>query len=92
MAKAKCPAFDAEAAHKYFAAHCFNRAWDLMEKKERTAEDDRLMFALNQASIYRWLQRPAAGRRRGLDPRLQVRRKPLSPRPVPPRRSDRDHP
>lgn len=61
MAKAKSPAFDAEAAHKYFAAHCFNRAWDLIEKKDRTAEDDRLMVALNQASIYHWLQRPDCG-------------------------------
>jgi hypothetical protein len=61
MAKAKSPAFDAEAAHKYFAAHCFNRAWDLIEKKDRTSEDDRLMVALNQASIYHWLQRPDCG-------------------------------
>jgi hypothetical protein len=55
------PAFDVEAAHKYFAAHCFNRAWDLIEKKDRTSEDDRLMVALNQASIYHWLQRPDCG-------------------------------
>jgi len=58
MPRAKNRAFDAAAAHKYFAAHCFNSAWDLIEKKERTAEDDRLMVALNQASIYHWLQRP----------------------------------
>jgi hypothetical protein len=55
------PAFDVEAAHKYFAAHCFNRAWDLIEKKDRTSEDDRLMVALNQASVYHWLQRPDCG-------------------------------
>jgi hypothetical protein len=55
------PAFDVEAAHKHFAAHCFNRAWDLIEKKDRTSEDDRLMVALNQASVYRWLQRPDCG-------------------------------
>ncbi len=48
---------DAAAAHKYFSAHCFNRAWDLIEKKNRTPEEDRLMVALNQASIYHWLQR-----------------------------------
>ena len=64
MAKAKSPAFDAKAGHKYFAAHCFNRAWDLIEKKDRTAEDDRLMVALNQASIYHWLQRPDCGSER----------------------------
>ena len=61
MAKANSPAFDAEAVHRYFAAHCFNRAWDLIEKKDRTSEDDRLLVALNQASIYHWLQRPDCG-------------------------------
>jgi hypothetical protein len=52
------PDFDVAVAHKYFAAHCFNRAWDLLEKPDRTAEDERLMVALNQASIYHWLNRP----------------------------------
>ena len=52
------PDFDVAAAHKYFAAYCFNRAWDLLEKTHRTAEDERLMVALNQASIYHWLNRP----------------------------------
>jgi hypothetical protein len=54
----KSPDFDVAAAHKYFAAHCFNKAWDLLEKPDRTAEDERLMVALNQASIYHWLNRP----------------------------------
>jgi hypothetical protein len=49
---------DIAAAHKYFAAHCFNSAWDLIEKPERTPEDDRMMVALNQASIYHWRNRP----------------------------------
>jgi hypothetical protein len=61
MAKAKDPPINTESAHKYFAAHCFNRAWDLIDKKDRTAEDDRLMVALNQASIYLWLERPDCG-------------------------------
>lgn len=61
MTDAKAPALDTEAAHKYFSAHCFNRAWDLIEKESRTAEDDRLMVALNQASIYHWLQRSDCG-------------------------------
>ena len=51
------PRFDIAAAHRYFAAHCFNQAWDLIEKKERTPEDERMMVALNQASIYHWRQR-----------------------------------
>jgi hypothetical protein len=55
---ANAPEFDLEAAHKYFAAHCFNRAWDLIEKKDRTPEDDRMMVAMNQASLFHWSQRP----------------------------------
>jgi hypothetical protein len=54
---AKAPEFDVDAAHMYFSAHCFNNAWDLIEKTDRTPEDERLMVALNQASIYHWLQR-----------------------------------
>ncbi|MET0167430.1 MAG: hypothetical protein ABW318_20805 [Vicinamibacterales bacterium] len=49
--------FDVAAAHKHFSTQCFNRAWDLIEKSNRTPEDDRLMVALNQASIFHWLQR-----------------------------------
>lgn len=54
---AKEPGFDVSAAHKYFAAHCFNAAWDLIEKGDRTPADDRRMVALNQASILHWLHR-----------------------------------
>ena len=53
----KTPEFDVSAAHKYFSANCFNMAWDLIEKTNRTPEDERMMVALNQASIYHWLQR-----------------------------------
>ena len=59
----KRPEFDVAAAHQYFAAHCFNNAWDLLEKSSRTAEEERLMVALNQASIYHWLNRPDCERR-----------------------------
>jgi hypothetical protein len=54
----KDPDFDLDAAHKYFAAHCFNRAWDLIEKADRTPADDRMMVSLNQASLFHWSQRP----------------------------------
>jgi hypothetical protein len=54
---ADAPEFDIAAAHEYFAAHCFNQAWDLIDKEERTPQDDLLMVALNQASIYHWLER-----------------------------------
>lgn len=52
------PSFDVAAAHKYFAAHCFNAAWDLIDKASRTPEEERTMVALNQASIYHWQNRP----------------------------------
>jgi tetratricopeptide (TPR) repeat protein len=52
------PAFDLTAAHRHFSAACFNAAWDLMEKPDRTSDEDILMVALNQASIWHWLQRP----------------------------------
>jgi len=58
MTTSQSPQFDLEAAHTYFAAHCFNQAWDLIEKKDRSPEQDLLMVALNQASIYHWSQRP----------------------------------
>ena len=49
--------FDLAEAHKYFAANCFNGAWTLIEKKDRTAKDDQMMVALSQASIFHWSQR-----------------------------------
>jgi hypothetical protein len=52
------PLFDIAAAHNYFSTKCFNDAWDLMDKSHRTPEEDRLMAALSQASIYHWLMRP----------------------------------
>jgi len=68
---AKALEFDVSAAHKYFSANCFNMAWDLIEKTNRTPEDERLMVALNQASIYHWLQRDDCNNlpRTGLEPR-----------------------
>jgi hypothetical protein len=54
----KKPDFDVIDAHRYFAADCFNQAWELLDKPDRTVEDERLMVALNQASIFHWLNRP----------------------------------
>ena len=50
--------FDLAAAHKYFAASCFNNAWDLIEKKERTDKDNQMMVVLSYASIFHWSNRP----------------------------------
>ncbi len=50
--------FDLVAAHKHFSAWCFNRAWDLIEKPDRTEAEVRLMVALSHASIFHWISRP----------------------------------
>jgi hypothetical protein len=52
------PAFDLAAAHRHFAASCFNAAWVLMDKAERTPDEERMMVALNQASLFHWRNRP----------------------------------
>jgi len=51
------PDFDVGAAHKYFSAQCFNQAWDLIEKPDRSPEQDAEMIRLNQASHWHWTQR-----------------------------------
>jgi len=52
------PGFNVAAAHRFFAAHCFSAAWDLIGKPGGTPEEDRLTVALNQASLYHWQSRP----------------------------------
>jgi hypothetical protein len=53
----KKPTFDLAAAHKYFSVECFNNAWDLIDKKGRTAEEDEQMLQLSLASTWHWSQR-----------------------------------
>ena len=53
----KEPSFDPQAAHRYFSADCFNKAWDLIDKKDRTPDEDEQMIRLNQASTWHWTQR-----------------------------------
>jgi hypothetical protein len=48
---------DTRAAHRYFSADCFNRAWALIEKPDRSPEDNRQMLLLAQASLWHWTQR-----------------------------------
>ena len=45
-----------EGAHRKFAADCFNQIWTLLEKPERTNEENELMIHLAHASLYHWLQ------------------------------------
>ncbi len=48
---------DIRATRKHFAAPCFNSAWDLIAKTDRSPEEDRQMLLLNQASLWHWTQR-----------------------------------
>ena len=56
MTQAAAP-FDEAAAHVHFAAACFNDAWTLIEKVDRTPAEDEQMIELNQASLWHWSQR-----------------------------------
>lgn len=45
------------SAHEHYSADCFNRTWELMEKPDRTAEEDEEMFLAAHASLWHWSQR-----------------------------------
>jgi gamma-glutamyl:cysteine ligase YbdK (ATP-grasp superfamily) len=55
---ANTPDFDVDAAHRFFSAECFNRAWDLIDKAEHTPEEAERMIHLAHASVWHWSQRP----------------------------------
>jgi len=40
--------------HKRLSADCFNRAWELLDKKTRTQEEDERMISLAHASLAHW--------------------------------------
>ncbi len=52
------PKIDVEAAHRFFSAECFNRSWDLIEKADRSPEEDERMLLLSMASLWHWSERP----------------------------------
>ena len=52
------PAFDVAAAHKFFSANCFNEAWEFIQKRDRTRDDDEQMLLAASASMWHWTQRP----------------------------------
>jgi signal transduction histidine kinase len=54
---ADTPAFDSTAAHKYFSAENFNKAWEFIEKGERTDEENLAMLHTAIASLWHWTQR-----------------------------------
>jgi len=51
------PDFDVEAAHRYFSVDCFNRVWGLLDKPERTPQEDRDIVQLCLASVWHWTER-----------------------------------
>ena len=52
----KTQTFDEQTAHRRFAARCFNQAWDLIEKSDRTKDEDLEMVRLTHASHWHWTQ------------------------------------
>ena len=48
---------DQRYEHKYVSANCFNKAWDLIDKADRTSAEDEEMIRLSLASHYHWTQR-----------------------------------
>jgi hypothetical protein len=49
---------DAVAANKFFSVDCFGKAWELIEKVNRSEADDEQMLLLAYASLWHWTQRP----------------------------------
>src|SRR5829696_569161 len=46
--------FDEQVAQRWFAVECNNRAWDLLERSDRTAEEADEMVHLAHASCWHW--------------------------------------
>ena len=57
MSDAASPPFDLARAHRWFSADSFNRAWTLIEKPDRTADDNERMLSLAHASLAHWRER-----------------------------------
>ena len=51
------PDFDSAKAHQFFSAHCFNSAWELIDKPERTPEENEQIIQCTMASLWHWTQR-----------------------------------
>lgn len=45
---------DRQEQHRAFAAECFNLVWGLLDKEDRTAEDDERMVHATHASRFHW--------------------------------------
>ncbi|MEZ6056885.1 MAG: hypothetical protein R3C01_09275 [Planctomycetaceae bacterium] len=51
------PEMSPTVGHQLFSTQCFNEVWDLIERPQRTENDDQLMLSTCYASIYHWLHR-----------------------------------
>lgn len=49
-------AFNEAQAHRHFAIQFNNATWGLLDKKDRTREDDELMIVSAHASLRHWLE------------------------------------
>lgn len=45
------------ADHEKYSAQCFNHAWDLMDKTDRSLDEDEEMLRLSMTSLWHWSQR-----------------------------------
>lgn len=54
IAMAEEKKFTVVEAHQAFANGLFNKTWELLEKTERTSEDDEMMINTSHASLYHW--------------------------------------
>src|SRR5262245_41009936 len=57
---ADTPQLNINAAHKHFSAENFNKAWEYIEKTDRSHEDDLAMLHTAIASLWHWTQRDDA--------------------------------
>ncbi len=46
--------FDLAVAHRFFSTQCFNDAWDLIGKSDRTAGEDEHLISVCHASLWHW--------------------------------------
>ena len=53
----KPPEFNLAAAHRFFAADCFNRTWELIDLPARSPVENEQMLLAAMASVWHWTQR-----------------------------------
>lgn len=51
------PEIDKAQAHTFFSADCFNNTWTLIDKADRTPEEDEQMLLSAMASLWHWTNR-----------------------------------